>query len=332
MLVPVTTASRRPGIATVAIRTRPRRRAGSPSRGAAGSPVGPGPASRRRRSATARSRAGPNGGTSAPASVTIAEMRPAGVTSKAGFQATRTGRRDPGPGELEDLAGGPLLDRDPGPVHRREVDRVERRTHVERDAVVGGQDRQRVRPDLVGRVAVRGDPVRPDEDGVDRSAGEHRPGRRVGREGVGHAGLLELPGGETGALQVRSGLVDVDVDLAAGVDGRLDDPECGPELAAGERAGVAVGEDPDRAIERPGQQREPVLGEESVISGRLGADRVGLGPERSGDDRAVLGGRVDDLEPGQHPVHRPAEVHRGRPGEPQGVRRRPGSSRSGHRA
>ncbi len=162
----------------------------------------------------------------------------------------RPGRSHPDAAELEELGRVPLLDRDRRPVRRLEVDRAQRRADVERHPVTGREGRQRVRPDLVGRVAVGRDPVGADEDRVDRAGCQQRTGRPVGDERVRHAGLLELPGGQPGALEERPRLVDVDVDLPAGVNGRLDDPERGAELAAGERAGVAVGEHPDRPIER----------------------------------------------------------------------------------
>ena len=87
-----------------------------------------------------------------------------------------------------------------------------------------GKDREWVRPDLVGGVSVRGDPVRADEHRVDLSRGEHPAGRGIGNEGMWHPCLGELPGREPGTLEIRSCLVDIDMDLAAGVEGGLDDP------------------------------------------------------------------------------------------------------------
>ena len=152
------------------------------------------------------------------------------------------------PRTSEDLLGAALLDLDRGPVGRREVDRAGRRADVERDAVPRREDGQRVRADLVGGVAVGRDPVRPDEDDVDLAAGHQVPGGHVGEQRVRHAGLGQLPGRQPGALEVRPRLVDPDVERAAGVVGGLDDAERGPVLAAGERPGVAVGEDPDGPV------------------------------------------------------------------------------------
>ena len=50
----------------------------------------------------------------------------------------------------------------------------------ERDGVPGGEDGERVRPHLVRRVAVRGDPVGPDEDHVDLAAGHEEPAATSG--------------------------------------------------------------------------------------------------------------------------------------------------------
>ena len=153
-----------------------------------------------------------------------------------------------------------------GPFSVSRSTELDRGADVERHAVAGSQRGQRVRPDLVRRVAVRGDPIRSDQDGVDRTRGEERAGRRVGDERVRHPCLLELPGGQPGALEIRPGLVDVDVDLPARLNGGLDDTQRRPELAAGQRTGVAVGQDLERPIDRGGQR------------GPARARRAGRGP------------------------------------------------------
>ena len=80
---------------------------------------------------------------------------------------------------------------------------------------------------------------------------------------------------------------------ALGVVGRLDDAERGPELAAGERPGVAVGQDPERPVLGRRQDLQPEAGQPAVVVGRLEDDRVGLGAHRRGDRVAVLGQVAD---------------------------------------
>ena len=73
-----------------------------------------------------------------------------------------------------DLGRVAFLDRDAGAGRRREVDGRGRRDDVERDVVVTCEHGERVRPDLVRRVAVRGDPVGAGDDQVDLAARHHR--------------------------------------------------------------------------------------------------------------------------------------------------------------
>ena len=122
---------------------------------------------------------------------------------------------------------------------------------------------------------------------------------------MGHAGLCELPRREPRALEIRPRLVDPDMDLATVVVGHLDDAERGPELAAGERPGVAVGQDPQRAVGGEDELVDPEPGQPAVVLGRLEDDRVGLVADRGGDRVAVLrqiaDGVVAPPSPGRPP-------------------------------
>ena len=247
-----------------------------------------------------------------PSSVTIPVISSAGVTSKAGFRTSVPAGAMRRPRIGRDLVRLSLLDRDGRAVRGLEVDRARRRGDVERDAVTRRQDGQRVRADLVGRVAVGGHSIGPDDHHVHLATRHQVAGRDVRDERVRHAGLGQLPGGQSCALQVRPCLVDPDVERATGVVGDLDDPEGRPELPAGERPGVAVGEDPQRTVGRHGQGREAELRQPSVVGGRLQDDRVGLGPEGVGDRPAVVGQVAHRFVAGHHPVDRPAQVDRGR--------------------
>ena len=143
--------------------------------------------------------------------------------------------------------------------------------------------------------------------------GHEVAGGDVRDERVRDAGLGQLPGRQPGALQVRPRLVDPDVDRPLRVVGGLDDAERRPELAARQRPGVAVGQDPERPVRRAAAgPRSPNAGQPAVVLGRLEDDRVGLGPHRRGDRVAVLGQVADRLVGGHHPIDRPAQVDRRR--------------------
>ena len=109
------------------------------------------------------------------------------------------------------LGGIALLDRDLGPARGREVDGRARRDDRERDVVMPRLHRERVRADLVGRVAVRGDPVGAREHGVDLTARHQRRGGRVDDDGVRDPGRSSSHAVSRGALEQRPRLVDPDV-------------------------------------------------------------------------------------------------------------------------
>ncbi len=97
----------------------------------------------------------------------MAVMSSCGVTSKAGLQTATPSGAIRVPPRSVTSSGVALLDGDRVAVGERRVDRGEGGGDVEGDAVRPGQDGQAVGPDLVGRVAVGGDPVRPDDDQID---------------------------------------------------------------------------------------------------------------------------------------------------------------------
>src|SRR5712691_1891249 len=71
--------------------------------------------------------------------------------------------------QSRDLVRRALLDRYAVAGSDRQIYRARRRGDVERHAVLSGQHRELVSTDLVGHVAVGGDPVRADDDCVDRA-------------------------------------------------------------------------------------------------------------------------------------------------------------------
>ena len=110
-----------------------------------------------------------------------------------------------------------------------------------------GHDGLHVRADLVGRVPVRGDPVRPHEDEVPLA-----PAQKVSRRAVREDRMLdpfldELPCGQARPLQPGSGLAHVDEELAAALVGHAQGCHGGPVGPRGESSFVAGGQD-ERAV------------------------------------------------------------------------------------
>ncbi len=110
---------------------------------------------------------------------------------------------------------------------------------------------------------------------------------------------------------------------APGVVGGLDDAERRPVLAARERPGVAVGEDPDRPVVGRRQDVEPEGRQPAVVGRRLEDDRVRLLAHRVGDRLAVVGQLADLDVAGHDALDRPAQVDRRRARVDEGVGRAP---------
>ncbi len=145
---------------------------------------------------------------------------------------------------MRDLARLALLDRNVIAVGRRQIDRRERRRHVERHAVRLRHHRDGVRADLVRDVAVRGDAIGADHDEIHVAAAHQRTGHAVGDDGRRHAVAHQLPRGEPRALQERPRLVGKHLGHLALLGGRANHAERGAVSSGRERARVAVGQNP----------------------------------------------------------------------------------------
>ena len=107
---------------------------------------------------------------------------------------------------MRHLARVALLDGDRRPVGEGQVERAGRGGDVERDAVGPGEQGHAVGPDLVGGVAVGGDPVGPDDDEVDLVlAGELFDAVDVGQVAGDVVGDLGGSGVAGPGVQVRDG-------------------------------------------------------------------------------------------------------------------------------
>ena len=146
-----------------------------------------------------------------------------------------------------------------------------------------GQDRKLVRPDLVGRVTVRGDAVAAHDHGVDHPARHGKPGRRVGDEPDVDARPGELPCRQPRALEHGSRLRGDHVGLEARVLERVDHTERRAVAAGRQPSCVAMGQDAAPA----GEQPQAMCADR--IAGRL---VLGVNPQRLREHRLADLGRA----------------------------------------
>ena len=91
--------------------------------------------------------------------------------------------------------------------------------------------------------------------------------------------LLQLPGGQPGALQQRAGLVGVDVQRLARLGGGEEHGQRRAVVGGGQPAGVAVGQHALPVAEQLG----PVAADRPAHLPVFLVDRPGLGQQRGGD-------------------------------------------------
>ncbi len=106
---------------------------------------------------------------------------------------------------------------------------------------MSGQHRQAVGADLVGEVAVQGDPIGANEYRIDSTALHQHCRHAVGDQGAGYAGMLQFPGRQPCALQERSRFVDKDMDLLALLVSAFDHPEGGADAGSAQAARRTMG-------------------------------------------------------------------------------------------
>jgi hypothetical protein len=214
-----------------------------------------------------------------------------------------------------DLACVALFDRDAFAGGGLQVEGGPGGGNVEGDAVLFGEDGDAVGADLVGDVAVGGDAVSSDDDGLDAAPTHERRGHVVAEDSGGDVVLHELPCGEAGALKEWAGLVGEDVDLVAALDGGADDAEGSAVAAGGEGAGVAVSE--DGAFEW--EERCAVSAHLFAGGDVLVVHAAGLGDDCGFDlgDGGVLCGEL--VVEGADLVDAPEEIDGGGPGFGEGL-------------
>lgn len=115
---------------------------------------------------------------------------------------------------------------------------------VERYAVALSQRRQLVGANLVRNIAVGGNTIGADHDGVDLAAAHQVARHVVGNQGDGNPFLNQFPRRQSGSLQERPGLVGDDRNTLASLDGRTDDAKRRTVAGRRQGTGIAVRERP----------------------------------------------------------------------------------------
>ncbi len=141
---------------------------------------------------------------------------------------------------MGDLCRIPLFDGNLIAAGQRQVKRAGGCRHIERDIVRGGGQGQRVGADLVGHVAVGGDPVGAGHDGLHAALAHDLSGHGVADQGHVHPPLLQFPHGQASALEEGPRFVDVDLQVLARLLGRKQDGQSRPGTGGGQAPGVAV--------------------------------------------------------------------------------------------
>ena len=132
-----------------------------------------------------------------------------GVTSNAGFLTSVPVGRDLDAEYMRDFARAPLFNRNAAAIGQCQIESRNGRRHVKRNVVLLRQHRHAVGADLVGDVAIGGDPVRAHHDARDLAGMQKMPGHVVRNQCRGNAVMLQFPHGQPRALQERPGLVGV---------------------------------------------------------------------------------------------------------------------------
>ena len=180
-------------------------------------------------------------------------------------------------------------------------------------------------PILFAVSPLRGDPVGAGDDQVDLAARHQRRGGRVDDHRVRDPGLLELPGGEAGALEQRARLVDEHPLEQPALPGGAERADRGAVAAGGEAARVAVrqrarpgGEElgrvrghPPAAVDLLGVERPRPLGRRVVAHLRERPGQVDRGRARGAEHALGLGEVLAAERREREPVRR-GDADRGR--------------------
>ncbi len=126
------------------------------------------------------------------------------------------------------------------------IKRAGRQGHIKRDAIVAGGECLEVGADLVGDVAAGRGTIGADDDQVHLPALHEVAAGIVGDDRVADTVPAEFPGGQTGALVERPGLIDPHMEVDSVLDGRVNGRGRRAVFHACQPAGVAVSENVDR--------------------------------------------------------------------------------------
>ncbi len=179
-------------------------------------------------------------------------------------------------------------------------------------AVILGRHGQTVGADLVGGIPIGGDAIGTDDDPVHQPALHERGRGRIDDELKRDLLALQFPGGQTRPLQPGPGLADPHLLQPARAPGAADYPKRCTPATGGQGSCIAMGQDPTGIVEQS-RARFP----HSPIGLRV----FGVQAPCFGQQRVLQGLPCADFD-GQHPLHGPLQMYRGRPCSAQTFRRR----------
>jgi hypothetical protein len=202
-----------------------------------------------------------------------------------------------------------LLDRNVRAHRRGRVDRAARCDHDEGYPRLLRVHGERIRAHLVRRVTIRCDTVRTDQHDVDHAIAQQQWRCVVDCERARYPRTLQLPGCDAAALQQRTRLARIHVQIALSLVRVVQRCERGAHPGGGEGARVADSKGANRSARR--QQRVAVLGEPLRHRLVFLQNRIRLAIQLAGDDTRVFG--AERIQLAAQAVDGPGEVCRGRP-------------------
>ena len=186
-----------------------------------------------------------------------------------------------------------------------------RQRHPERQAIVACRQRLQIGADLIRHIALPRHPISADNANIHQPMLHQMPAGIIRHHGMRHAMRAQFKGGQGRALVARPGLIHPDMHIQPGIKGLINRAERRAEIHRCQPAGIAMGQHIHPALRRGnlGQQRQTMLADQPAGLGIIIGNRCRLG---IGQRRALA--LRHRRQHRHHPLQRPAQIDRRRPG------------------